>query len=224
MPLLEVQTIGLKNGKTVIRVRQILLVVSNTLLAQDLQPKVNMKQVRQENNKIAAAKKETQSDALQEENQQAGKALGRQNKIASKHYKEALKIMRSENPDPERAAELLFLGFESGSTDCMYALGTWYLHGEHLSKNIRKGIQLLRMASKDNHSHALYDLAVCHEEGVGTKVSETSAFECYTKSMLYGDKQSIYEVGRCFYYGIGVEQNRRAARVYLDYAKSLGIE
>lgn len=48
--------------------------------------------------------------------------------------------------------------------------------------------------------------------------------ETYMRALLHGDKQSIYEVGRCYYYGIGIDKNRRLAWIFLDYAKKNGLE
>ncbi len=45
----------------------------------------------------------------------------------------------------------------------------------------------------------------------------------YLRAALEGETQSLYEVGRCYYYGIGVSRDRAIARVWLDRAESLGV-
>lgn len=82
----------------------------------------------------------------------------------------------------------------------------------------------LRQAAKQGHPDALYDLAICYEKGAGTRKSEAKAAECYLAALLEGDEQSIYELGRCFYWGIGVQQNRRLARVLMAKAIKLGLD
>ncbi|TJY66051.1 sel1 repeat family protein [Sphingobacterium alkalisoli] len=46
----------------------------------------------------------------------------------------------------------------------------------------------------------------------------------YSKACLLGDKQAIYEVGRCYYYGIGINKNEEIAKIYLDIANTYGID
>jgi len=82
----------------------------------------------------------------------------------------------------------------------------------------------LREAANDDISDALYDLAVCHEMGVGIKQNLRMAAESYLNAALLGDGQSTYEVGRCCFYGIGFEENRRVARIWLYHARRMGID
>jgi uncharacterized protein len=82
---------------------------------------------------------------------------------------------------------------------------------------------LLRQAAKENIPDALYDLAVSYEKGVGVRKSEKKAYELYVQAAVWGEKQSFHEVGRCLYYGIGAERDRRLALIWLDRAKSFGI-
>lgn len=49
------------------------------------------------------------------------------------------------------------------------------------------------------------------------------AFKLYLKAALLGERQSLYEVGRCFYYGIGIEKNQEVANVWLEEAERHGI-
>lgn len=39
------------------------------------------------------------------------------------------------------------------------------------------------------------------------------AAEYYLRAALAGDAQAIYEIGRCYFYGIGVSKDRRQAKV-----------
>lgn len=50
------------------------------------------------------------------------------------------------------------------------------------------------------------------------------AFLFYSKAILLGERQSIYEVGRCYYYGIGVNKNLDLANIYLAIASLHGIK
>jgi TPR repeat protein len=138
-------------------------------------------------------------------------------------YETALVEANKKNPDNNKVLSLLTKSLEEGNPKSAYALGTWYLHGYHVKKNLRKAIQLLRKAARENISEALFDLAVCYEKGAGVKKNEKLALEHYLCAALHGDEQSVYEVGRCYYHGIGVDKNRRVAKVWLDRASELGI-
>ena len=74
-----------------------------------------------------------------------------------------------------------------------------------------------------NVPEACYDLAVCYEKPAGVAENLEKAFELYVKAALHGDKQSFHEVGRCYYYGIGVAQNRNLADTWLERAKEFGV-
>lgn len=74
-------------------------------------------------------------------------------------------------------------------------------------------------AIKDNYSSAYFDLAVCYETGNGIKKSDRKVFECYLNAALAGDRQAVYEVGRCYYYGIGISKNKRMADIWLRQAE-----
>ena len=48
--------------------------------------------------------------------------------------------------------------------------------------------------------------------------------QCYLNAALHGDTQSVEEVARCFYYGIGIEKNIDVAEIWYQRAEELGIE
>jgi hypothetical protein len=97
------------------------------------------------------------------------------------------------------------------------------LHGKFYETNLRESVKLLRQAAESDIPDALYDLAICFEEGRGVRKNLDKAANLYLRAALHGHKQSVYEVGRCYYYGIGVEKNRATARTWLDLAEELGI-
>jgi TPR repeat protein len=74
-------------------------------------------------------------------------------------------------------------------------------------------------SSEGNNSHAYFDLAVCYEKGVGLKRDLKKAFLNYLKSSLLGDRKAFNEVGRCYYYGIGINKNAEIGKIWLSHAK-----
>lgn len=148
--------------------------------------------------------------------------MGTENK-GNDFYEEALAEMSNDKSDPERALELLNTALEKGSPDAAYALGTWYLHGEHVEKDTAKAMVLLKRAADKNVAAACYDLAVSYETPKGVASNLEKAFELYVRAALHGDNQSFHEVGRCYYYGIGTLRNERLAEIWLEKAEELGV-
>jgi TPR repeat protein len=98
-----------------------------------------------------------------------------------------------------------------------------YLQGKFVKKNLRKAIQLIKIAAKAKVSDALFDLAVCYEQGIGVKKNEKLAVENYLQAAFYGDAKAHHEVGLCYLYGVGVEKDKRVAEIWFEHAEELGI-
>jgi TPR repeat protein len=143
--------------------------------------------------------------------------------IETKLVKAVRRELRKTKPNIAQALKELQRASDKGDASAAYALGTWHLHGKHVKVDMRRGAVLLKQAAAANIPEALYDLAVCYEKGAGVRESEKKAYELYLRAALWGDRQSIYEVGRCLFYGIGADRNRRLARFWLTRAKSLGL-
>ena len=146
------------------------------------------------------------------------------NKInkAQNLYQTALEKANA-NEEKKEVAELLEKAYSLGSADAAYALGSWYLYGEYFQKNIEKAITMLLFASENGSSDASFELGVYYETKKDV-INLTKAFYFYTKAALQGDSQSFYEVGRLYYYGIGCEENKKIAEIWLNKAKELGID
>jgi TPR repeat protein len=138
-------------------------------------------------------------------------------------YDEALRESSSNKPDYKKAFIWLRKAHHQRDRRATYALGTWYLHGRYVKKNVMRAIRLIELAAAANVSDALFDLAVSYEKGQGVRRSEKVAARLYLEAALSGDHQAAYEVGRCLYYGIGFLKDRSQARVWFDRARALGI-
>lgn len=86
------------------------------------------------------------------------------------------------------------------------------------------GVKLLKIAATLQVPEAIFDLAVCYESGKGVNKSPKKAFELYLIAALNGDLDSMVSVGRCYYYGIGIEKNIRISKIWLDKAQGLGAK
>lgn len=139
-------------------------------------------------------------------------------------YRKALAEMRQGDPDVEKARALLEEAVHLGNANAAYALGTWYLHGTYVMKNLKKAIELIESAANADVPDACYDLAVSYEKGVGVEKNLERAFDLYVKAMLNGEKQSIYEVGRYFFHGIGVAKDERVGLLFVNFARERKID
>jgi TPR repeat protein len=75
-------------------------------------------------------------------------------------------------------------------------------------KNYVKAFKLLEKSIEwEPNKDAYFDIAVCYETGKGTKKDLRKAFQSYLLASFYGDNKAKYEVGRCFYYGIGISKD-----------------
>lgn len=138
-------------------------------------------------------------------------------------YQLALKKALMDNADLNEVFALLMKAKKVNNYKAIYALGTWYLFGTYVKKDVYKAFELILEAAENNIPEACFDIANSYEEGVGTAQNLNEAFVNYMKAALLGHKQSIYEVGRLYYYGIGVKKDKQLAKVWLDMASFYGI-
>lgn len=140
-------------------------------------------------------------------------------------YELALKVATRARPNLLRACALLEEAHDQGDRRATYALATWHLFGNEVySKNVRKAVQLLRLAANADIALAHFDLAVSYETGQGIKKNEKAAYRHFLAAALNGDNDSLAEVGRCLYYGIGIARDRKAAEVWFRRAETLGVD
>jgi uncharacterized protein len=139
-------------------------------------------------------------------------------------YDLALFIASRKRPDLTRAGTLLESGHDKGDRRATYALATWYLYGHaNYGKDLRKAIQFLKLASSADIAAAHFDLAVCYETGEAVKKNEAKAYLHYLAAALNGDLDSLGEVGRCLFHGVGTGRDRKAAEVWFRRADAMGV-
>lgn len=139
-------------------------------------------------------------------------------------YHSAVKEMRSDDPDIPNIVAILREAVGAGSARAAYALATWYLHGKGdvVPQDFSEAVRLLRIAVREHHSSALYDLAACYANGEGVAKDANVAFELYLQAALHGDDDAVFKVGQAYFYGMGVLEDRRVANIWLDRAHELG--
>ena len=101
------------------------------------------------------------------------------------------------------AMRLLLAASRMGSAEATYAIGTWYLYGRHVRKNLAEASRYFALAARKRHPSALFDLAVMHERGQGVRRNLKRAFTLYTRAAELGYFDALKSVVRCIYHGIG---------------------
>lgn len=143
-------------------------------------------------------------------------------KKSSRFYDRALAEIKARPPNHEKALSLLERAHRAGDPRATYALGTWWLHGHVVGRDIKKGLAMIRWAASAGIPEAHFDLAVSLELGEGIRKNTTAAAHHYLRAALSGDSQAVFEVGRCLYWGIGLAKDRRNAQAWFDKAAELG--
>jgi uncharacterized protein len=145
--------------------------------------------------------------------------------VGKTNYDLALRAASRKRPDFTQAAALLEGGHLEGDRRATYALATWYLYGHAgYAKSLPKAVQLLKIAVVADYAAAHFDLAVCYETGEGVKKNEAKAYLHYLAAALNGDLDSLGEVGRCLFHGIGTTRDRKAAEVWFRRADAMKVE
>lgn len=145
-------------------------------------------------------------------------------KKAESLFNKSTSELLKEIPDIKLGTKLMEQSYNLGYPKACYALATWYLHGAFgYNLDYKKAVILLKTAAKNGINEAFYNLAVSYETGRGVRKNESKAFQYYLNSSLNGDADSILAIGRCYYYGIGIETNKAVAKIWLNKAKELGL-
>ncbi|WP_156909309.1 tetratricopeptide repeat protein [Ottowia thiooxydans] len=144
--------------------------------------------------------------------------------ISKDPYDLALEAATRSHPDMKLAQSLLEKAHQGGDPRASYALATWYLHGDKAYPvDLKQAIKLLKTAAGADIDDAHFDLAYCYEVGLGIRKNLRTAYRHYLAAALNGDEEAHAEVGRCLYYGIGVNRDRKIADIWLRRADALGV-
>lgn len=80
-------------------------------------------------------------------------------------YERALKLASARKPNFAEAHKFLLKAEQFQHGDATYALATWHLFGVQVAKNLKKGIVLLKRATRRGSADAAFDLAIAYERG-----------------------------------------------------------
>lgn len=111
---------------------------------------------------------------------------------------------------------------ESGHAHTQATLGSYYLTGELLPKNMTLGIKWTEAAAQQNHGLALNNLGWMYYKGTGVKQDEKKAVEYLEKGVKQNNALAYANLSTLYSRGDGVKQNDKKAVELLEKAVELG--
>lgn len=124
--------------------------------------------------------------------------------------------------DIAEATKLLTEVAESGHAHTQATLGSYYLTGELLPKNIEQGIRWTEAAAKQNHGLALNNLGWMYYKGTGLKQDYKKAVEYLEKGVKQNNALAYANLATLYSRGDGVKQNDQKAVELLEKSVELG--
>jgi TPR repeat protein len=118
--------------------------------------------------------------------------------------------------EKSEALRLLRAASRMGSAEASYAIGTWYLYGRVVPKNLAEASRYFAIAARRRHPSALFDLAVMYERGQGVRKNLRRAFALYIQAADLGDSDAMKSVVRCVFHGIGFVRAPELGRLILN--------
>jgi TPR repeat protein len=136
------------------------------------------------------------------------------------------------NKDEKKAFEWYLKSAEGGNRDAQKELGNCYYFGKGIDKDYGKAFKWYLKSTNEhdqNERNVINDLESCkkyvipHQNNYQyietKKYEEESKFELYLKSAEEGNGNAQVEVGKCYYFGKGIDKNlNKAFEWYLKSA------
>ena len=107
----------------------------------------------------------------------------------------------------EDAFKWFKMSAESGYAPAQNIVGTYYLQGLAVTKNVGIAVKWYEKATKQDYPEAQYNLGSLYETGVGVQKSNEKALELYERAARQGYASAQYRAGVFYDQGIGVSQD-----------------
>ncbi len=133
-----------------------------------------------------------------------------------------LNLRSSSKQDIAEATKLLTELAESGHVQSQATLGSHYLTGELLPKNIALGIKWTEAAAKQNHGLALNNLGWMYYKGTGVNQDNKKAVKYLEKAVKQNNAFAYANLAMLYSRGDGVKQNDQKSVELLQKAVELG--
>ena len=135
--------------------------------------------------------------------------------------------------DYSKATEWYEKAAEHGHSEAQYILGEFYFNGTIVKKDEKKAVEWYMKSAEQKYAEAQYRLGWCYYNGTGIEINTSYAVKKWlefidnTYSTFFVDepedlKKMIltaqYMLGYCYYFGNGVNRNRKKAIYWLKEA------
>lgn len=102
-------------------------------------------------------------------------------------------------------------------------LRAWYTLQEYFAKNLLNELEQTQLhlylkKSAEQYTHSIYLRGLLYENGFGVAKDPEMAFLLMREAAARGHSAATFDVGRHFYYGIGVEKNMNNAFQWITVA------
>ncbi len=132
--------------------------------------------------------------------------LGDSNALCSIAYME----MRENPPKYEKAFEYYELASMMGNSKAQYNLGTFYLKGYYVYKNVAKAYEWHQISA--NNGYAPAQNAVGLYLSTGKRKDYKTAAYWFEKAAEQGDASALYNLGNAYFYGLGKPEDIEKAK------------
>lgn len=123
---------------------------------------------------------------------------------------------RKVQQDEARAFALNAKAAAGGHHDAVLAMGWFYANGVGVEQNTQKAREWFRRSARQSEPKAMFSL--------GQIAYDTEDFPealaWFTQAANAGHARSLYWIGKCYWRGQGVEQDKKQAKVYFQRAAS----
>lgn len=108
---------------------------------------------------------------------------------------------------------------KDGSANAQYFLGTMYLEGEGVDKDVNKALELLNQASEQEQKDALLMLGLFYVYGDHVEKDPKKGADLIYRAGLARNDVAMYYMGHLYAAGLGVDKDIRHAQMWMYNAK-----
>lgn len=123
--------------------------------------------------------------------------------------------------DYEIAFDLATKSAQQNNGDGIWALALAYQHGRGVEQDVDKAIELYRKGAEIGHAPSQHSLACYYFRGDVLEQNDEKAFDLCMKSAKQGYGLAMADVGRCYQFGTGVQDDLKTAIEW--YEKALDV-
>ena len=126
--------------------------------------------------------------------------VGAQIDLGQSYYSSTLK-------DTAEACRWYKLAAKSGNPIAQFELAFRFYYRDTTKEGRAKTLQLLNASAEQDYPDALLILARIYKEGHLVELNYDKSFDLFRKANQNNDRYANYELGECYFQGLGVERN-----------------